>query len=331
MAGQAGQQTERELAGQAGQQTERELAGQAGQQTERELAGQAGQQTERELAGQAGQQTERELAGEAGRAPARAREAPVEPRIGERVLAAKPVEGGLHAVKVAASGAIYRCSPRCDLIMDLLYGYEHVFTANPGYMSRLKQIEEYVALVQKARKASLVEAERLADQVADHAAALLDDVERAAVGRRELLERGVLAAEEVPTAEPMADLWTHFMNDVEKAEITQRAIKFAEGRTVPQALARETIWPGRSARSSPSITPTCATRSARPSRRPRARACSSSTRRSAAGSSSCPGRLRGSDRFIRLGTDRIAGAAKIAPQDIPMVWRDGSRNHPRRG
>ena len=38
-----------------------------------------------------------------------------------------------------------------------------------------------------------------------------------------------------------------------------------------------------------------------------------------------PGRLRGSDRFIRLGTDRIAGAAKIAPQDIPIVWRDGSQ------
>jgi Domain of unknown function (DUF4157) len=325
-------QAEKQLAKQAGREATA-VAGQAGREATG-VAGQAGREAVEQAGREATEQAGREAAGQAEReaqqAAGRAAEEPlpVEPKIDEPVLATEPIPGTRHKVTVSESGVIYRCSPRCDRILDLLDQYRGIFAGDERFVARLQEVEDLVDLVRRARAAGIPEAKTLANQVADHAAQLLHDVERSAAIQRDMIERGAMATLEEggALAHPLGDLYP-LLSEAERMDIGAAALRLAEGKTAAAALRAENNLAGHIREIAAKYHPDVANAVRDAAHAADARGMQfvdSATAGVVADIVELPGRLRGNDRFIRLGTDRVAGPARIAPHDVPVFWSDGT-------
>ena len=125
---------------------------------------------------------------------------PIDPELGEGVLASRKIDG--HTYKVTESGRIFRCT-HCDEILALLDAYKAVFAKNRDLLDRLEQVEQLAEQARNAKALGDPAAKKLADDAAEQASDLYRDVRRSAGAERELATEGPLVAPKRPGVPPV--------------------------------------------------------------------------------------------------------------------------------
>lgn len=114
----------------------------------------------------------------------------------------------------------------------------------------------------------------------------------------------------------------------DRLELGERAIRLAHGKSVARALRAESNMAGQLREVVAKFLPEVIKEVRLVMIRLRAETRGSGARTvidsSHHGAVELPGRLRGNDRFIRLGTDRIVGVGIADPQLVRVTWSDGT-------
>jgi len=182
-----------------------------------------------------------------------------------------------------------------------------------------------VGLVHEAR-----DLERTTERVAGDAERFAK-IERAIVAEGRGLRTTAELAKGVtrPPAPGLEGLFRRF-SVRDRLELGERAIRLARGKSVAEALRAENNMAGQLREVVTKYLEEVVDEVADVRRRLRTATAGSAQRTvidsATHGAVELPTRMRGNNRFIRLGTDRIVGVGTLAPQRIPWTWSDGTKD-----
>jgi hypothetical protein len=190
------------------------------------------------------------------------------------------------------------------------------------------------AVAREAAATGIVREARDLERAADRVAAETREfraIERRIVAQRPGLRASADLIGSVTTA-PLSRLETLFrrFNTRERLELGERALRLARGKSVKEALRAENNMAGQLREVVSKYLPEVMDEVGGVHRQLRQQTVGSATRSvidsANHGAVELPTRLRGKDRFIRLGTDRIVGIGHVAPQRVSITWSDGTHD-----